>query len=136
MWLANLKELKERTRMSTRQIAEKTNLPERTIRRIFTGETEHPYVDTLDLIAKAMGYELGDLFSDTKVVVATDDLVEIKGTVSIVEAQRDLVLAENAILKSENATLTNKIALLEKDIQHKDELLALHNYYTKLMAKE
>ena len=132
MWLENLKELKKRTGMSTKQIAEKTTLPERTISRIFAGESDHPYADTLDLIVKAMGYDLGDIFSDTKVVVATDELVGIKEAVEVVEAERDLTLVENEMLKTKVAALTTEIELLKKDIQYKDEIIALHNYYNKL----
>lgn len=136
MWLENLKELKKKTGMSTKQIAEKTNLPERTVCRIFAGETEHPYADTLDPIVKAMGYDLGDIFSDTKVVVATDELVEIKETVDIVEAERDLILVENEMLKTKVAAMTTEIELLKKELQHKEELLALHNYYNKLKTND
>jgi transcriptional regulator with XRE-family HTH domain len=132
MWLENLKELKKKTGMSTKQIAEKTNLPERTICRIFGGETDHPYADTLDLIVKALGYDLGDIFADTKVIVATDDLVEIKESVNVVEAERDLTLVENEMLKTKVAAMTTEIELLKKELQHKEELLALHNYYIKL----
>ena len=132
MWLDNLKELKKRTGMSAKQIAEKTNLPERTVNRILAGETDHPYADTLDLIVKALGYDLGDIFADTKVIVATDELVEIKENVGIVEAEHDRILAENEMLKTKNAALTMEIELLKKDIQYKDEIIALHNYYNKL----
>ena len=133
MWLDNLKELKKKTGMSTKQIAEKTNLPERTICRILAGESQHPYADTLDLIVKALGnYDLGDIFADTKVVVATDDLVEIKEAVDIVEAEHDRVIAENEMLKAKNAAQAMEIELLKKELQHKEELLALHNYYNKL----
>ena len=133
MWLDNLKELKKKTGMSTKQIAEKTNLPERTICRILAGESQHPYADTLDLIVKALGnYDLGDIFADTKVVVATDDLVEIKEAVDIVEAEHDRVVAENEMLKAKNAAQAMEIELLKKELQHKEELLALHNYYNKL----
>lgn len=132
MWLENLKELKKKTGMSTKQIAEKTNLPERTICRIFGGETDHPYADTLDLIVKALGYDLGDIFADTKVIVATDDLVEIKESVNVVEAERDLTLVENEMLKTKVAAMTTEIELLKKELQHKDEIIALHNYYNKL----
>ena len=103
MWLENLQELKKKKGMTVKQIAEKTRLPERTINRILSGETDHPYADTLDIIVKALGYDLGDIFADTKVVVATDDLVEIKENVGIVEAERDLVLVENEMLKTKNA---------------------------------
>lgn len=134
MWLDNLKELKKKTGMSSKQIADKTNLPERTVCRIFSGETDHPYADTLDIIVKALGYDLGDIFADTKVVVATDDLVEIKDSVGVVEAERDLILVENEMLKAKNAALTTENELLKKELQHKEELLALHNYYKSVIS--
>lgn len=134
MWLENLQELKKKTGMTVKQIAEKTRLPERTINRILSGETDHPYADTLDLICKALGYDLGDIFADTKVIVATDDLVEIKENVDIVEAERDLILVENEMLKAKNAALTTENELLKKEIQHKDELLAIHNYYKSVIS--
>ena len=134
MWLENLKELKKKTGMTVKQIAERTTLPERTISRIFAGETDHPYADTLDIIVKALGYDLGDIFADTKVIVATDDLVEIKESVDVVEAERDLTIAENEMLKAKNAALSTEVELLKKEIQHKDELLALHNYYKSVIS--
>ena len=134
MWLENLKELKKKTGMSAKQIAEKTRLPERTINRILAGESDHPYADTLDLIVKALGYDLGDIFADTGVIVATTELVEIKESVDVVEAERDLTLAENEMLKAKNAALTTEVELLKKELQHKDELLALHNYYKSVIS--
>ncbi len=134
MWLDNLKELKKKTGMTVKQIAEKTSLPERTVSRIFSGETDHPYADTLDIIVKALGYGLGDIFADTGVIVATKELVDIKENVDVVEAERDLTIAENEMLKAKVAALTTEIELLKKEIQHKDELLALHNYYKSVIS--
>lgn len=134
MWLDNLKELKKKTGLTVKQIAEKSSLPERTINRIFSGETDHPYADTLDIIVKALGYDLGDIFADTGVIVATTELVEIKESVDVVEAQRDLTIVENEMLKSKIAALTTEIELLKKELQHKDELLALHNYYKSVIS--
>lgn len=136
MWLENLKELKARSGMTAKQIAEKTNLPERTVTRIFSGETDHPYADTLDIIAKALDADLGDVFSETKVIVATDELVNIKESVDVVEAERDLVAAENEMLKSKLAALTTEIELLKKELQHKEEIIALHNYYMKMRTAD
>lgn len=136
MWLENLKELKARSGMTAKQIAEKTNLPERTVTRIFSGETDHPYADTLDIIVKALGADLGDVFSETKVIVATDELVNIKENVDVVEAERDLVAAENEMLKAKNAALTTEIELLKKELQHKEEIIALHNYYMKMRTAD
>lgn len=132
MWLDNLKELKKLTGMSSKQIAEKTKLPERTINRILAGETDHPYVDTLHIIVTALGYSLNDIFADTNAVVATESIVEVKETVGVVEAERDLITAENAILKDKVAALTAENDMLKVQIKHKDEIIALHNYYNKL----
>lgn len=134
MWLDNLKELKKKTGLTVKQISERSSLPERTINRIFSGETDHPYADTLDIIVKALGYDLGDIFADTGVIVATTELVEIKESVDVVEAQRDLTIVENEMLKSKIAALTTEIELLKKELQHKDELLALHNYYKSVIS--
>ena len=87
MWLDNLKELKEKSGMTLKQIADKSHLPERTVVRIFAGESDHPYADTLDLISKAMGYDLGDVFSETKVVIAAPELIEIKENVTLCKSR-------------------------------------------------
>lgn len=138
MWLDNLKELKKKSGMSSKQIAEKSRLPERTVSRIFSGESDHPYADTLDLIVKALGdYDLGDIFADTNVVVATETLVDVKEAVEVLETEQENILAENEALKAELIAKDTEIQMLKdelvrKEAQHKDELLALVKYFTKI----
>ncbi len=132
LWLINLREMKKASNLSTKQIIEKTNLPERTVTRIFSGETDHPRIDTIYIIVKALGGTLNDIFADTNIVVASESLVEIKENVDIVTAERDLIVAENAMLKDKVTALTTENELLKMQIMHKEELLALHNYYNKL----
>lgn len=132
MWLDNLKEMKKLSGLSNKQIADKTKLPERTVTRILNGETDHPRVDTLYLIAQAVGANLNDIFADTTAVVATETLVEVKEVAAVVVAERDLVQAENDALKAKNDALTLEIELLKKELLHKEELLALVNYFTKI----
>lgn len=132
MWLDNLKELKKKTGMSAKQIADKTKLPERTVNRIFSGDTDNPYVDTLHRIVTVLGGSLDDILADTKVVVATESLVEVKENATAIEAERDLITAENAILKDKVATLTAENEMLKMQLKHKEEIIALHNYYNKL----
>lgn len=141
MWLDNLKDLKEKTGMTSKQIAEKTRLPERTVNRIFSGDTDNPYVDTLHRIVTVLGGSLDDILADTKVVVANESLVEVKetlaeveGTANVIEAERDLIKIENERLKVENANMTTELKLLKMELQHKDELLALHNYYKTVIS--
>lgn len=134
MWLDNLKELKKKTGMSAKQIADKTNLPERTVNRIFSGDTDNPYVDTLHRIVTVLGGSLDDILADTKVVVATESLVEVKENANVIEAERDLITAENAILKDKVAALSAENEMLKMQLKHKEEIIALHNYYNKLKS--
>ena len=131
MWLDNIKELKEQTGMSIKQIAENTNLPERTVTRIFSGSTNNPYVDTLHRIVTALGGSLDDILADTKLVVGEENLVTLKKDVDVVTAELDLIVAENAILKDKVCTLTTENEMLKREIKHKNEIIALHNYYIK-----
>lgn len=134
MWLDNLKELKKNKGMTCKQIADATKIPESTIKRIFSGDTDNPYVDTVRRIAIALDSTLDEIFAETKVVVATETLAEVKENTEVVEAERDLILVENEMLKAKNAALTTENELLRKEIQHKDELLALHNYYKSVIS--
>ncbi len=136
MWLDNLKELKKKTGMSAKQIAEKTSLPERTVSRIFSGDTDNPYVDTLHRIVTVLGGSLDDILADTKVVVGEENLVELQENVEVVTAERDLITAENAILKDKVTALTAENDMLKMQLKHKEEIIALHNYYNKLKSSD
>lgn len=131
MWLDNLKELKKSKGMTSKQIAEQTNLPERTVTRIFSGDTDNPYVDTLHRIVTVLGGSLDDILADTKVVVGEQNLVDLRETVDVVAAERDLITIENATLKDKVAALTAENELLRLKLAHKEEIIALHNYYNK-----
>ena len=128
--------------MTTKQIAEKSKIPERTINRIFAGESDHPYADTLDLIVKAMGdYDLGDIFADTNVVIATESIVEVKETVNELTAEQDSLLADNtkmkeALIAKETEIQDLRDELARRESQHKDELIELVKYFTKIKTTE
>lgn len=132
MWLDNLKELKKTKGMSSKQIAEKTNLPERTVARIFSGDTDNPYVDTLVRIVGVLGGSLDDILADTKSVVGNKDLATLQEEVDRLNGEMAIMQAENAVLNTKVATLSAENDLLRLKLEHKEELLALHNYYNKL----
>ena len=139
MWLENLKTLKKEKGLSSKQIADKTNLPERTVNRILSGETDNPYVDTLHRIVTVLGGSLDDILADTKVVVADKSLAEVQENVKTLQtdlesviAERDLLSVELSLLKDKYNTLSAELDLLKLKLAHKDEIIALHNYYNKL----
>ena len=129
MWLDNLKDLKKKTGMTSKHIAEMTNLPERTVSRIFSGDTDNPYVDTLHRIVTVLGGSLDDILADTKTVVATESLVVVQESANAMEAERNLIAVENEMLKAKVAALTTENEILSRELQHKEELLALHKFY-------
>ena len=135
MWLDNLKELKRSKGMTSKQIADATKIPESTIKRIFSGDTPDPYVSTIHRIVIALGGSLDHILADTNAVLATDNIVNVRETAEVVEAERNLAAAENEMLKAKNAALSTEIELLKKEIIHKDELLALHSYYKTHIEK-
>lgn len=136
MWLDNLKELKKNKGMTAKQIADATKIPESTVKRIFSGDTIDPYVSTIHRIVTVLGGSLDHILADTNAVLSTESLVEVKETAEVAEAERDLLLAELEILKTKTATQEAEIQLLKERLQHKDELLAVYNYFTKIKPTE
>lgn len=140
MWLDNLKELKRAKGMTTKQIADATKIPESTVKRIFAGDTEDPYVSTIHRIVITLGGSLDHILADTNAVLSSETIVEMKESVDVTAAERDSIAVENEMLKAKNAALTMENELLKKELAHKEELLALHNYYKThleiLMKKE
>lgn len=143
MWLDNLKELRKAKGMSVKQIAEQTNLPERTVTRIFSGDTDNPYVDTLHRIVTVLGGSLDGILADTKVVVGGADLITLQadvdrlnGEVERLNGELALANAEIAVQKSKADALTAENEILRLKLEHKEELLALHNYYIKMKGNE
>ena len=129
MWLDNLKELKKAKGMTSKQIADATKIPESTVKRIFSGETTDPYVTTIHRIVVALGGSLDHILADTNAVLSTESIVELKDAVDVIEASHEVLSAENEMLKAKVSALSTEIELLKKELAHKEELLALHNYY-------
>lgn len=131
MWLDNLKELKAKTGMSSKQIAEKTNLPERTVSRIFSGDTDNPYVDTLRRIVAVLGGSLDDIFAESKTIVATQNIIAMQEEIDRLQAELSLLDAERTAQQAQICALNSENALLRLELKYKEEIIALHNYYIK-----
>lgn len=131
MWLDTLKELKKSKGLSSKQIAEMTNLPERTVARVFSGDTPNPYADTLYRIVSVLGGSLDDILADSKAVVGSKTLATVQNELDQATAELMLVKAENTVLNDKAKALETENELLKLKLAHKEELLALHNYYIK-----
>lgn len=133
MWLDRIIEEKERLGLTPKMMSERIDgrLPEKTIIRILTRKTETPRIDTIIDLGASVRLTPREIFADTCAVVAPIELVDIKETADVIEAERDLIQSENDVLKAKVSAYEMEIELLKRELQHKEELLAVHNYYIK-----
>ena len=136
MWQENLLRLVEESGLTKHEIAERGNIPYDTVKRIIKGKTDNPTVETLISLARGLGCTVDDICVGTGAVIGTQRLVELQKMVDALTleketliAEKDLIVAESTILKDKVATLTAEIDLLKMQLMHKEELLAVHNYY-------
>lgn len=134
MWLEKLKELKKESGMSTKQIADKMNMSEKTVTRILSGETDRPYMDTLYDIVTALGGSLDDLFAEGKARLASGDLIVLQNDVDRLTTENNMLGAEIAVLKDKVVSLSSENDLLRMKLEHKDEIISLHNYYNSVIS--
>ena len=120
--------------MSSKQIADKTNLPERTVVRIFSGDTDAPRVDTLRRIVAVLGGSLDDIFAESGSVVANTNLITLQAEFDKLVDEVTLLKAENVMLKDKNVTLEAENDRLRLTLAYKEEVISLHNYYNKLKS--
>lgn len=130
MWREKIIEAKKAQGISTKTMSERTggHLPERTITRILSSETEFPRVDTILELGASVGLSAQEIFAETTLVVGDISLAALQTEVEMLKAERDSALAENAVLKDKIDTLKDKVDTL------KDEIISVHNYYIKLKS--
>ena len=143
MWLEIIKERRKELGYSIKHIAEEAKLTERTTARIFSGETEDPYASNLYRIAAVLDLSLDDILADGPAIVGSKRLNTLQEENSTLAAEVErltaelaLVSAEGAVLKDKIVTLTAENDILRLKLEHKEELLALHNYYIKSKAND
>lgn len=107
-------------------------MPERTVVRIFNGETANPSITTLIPIINFLGGSFDEIFADTKAIVGDKNLATLQDDINVITAERDSLVAENKILSEKVAVQTKEIELLNLKLMYTEELLATHNYYNKL----
>lgn len=140
MWLDNLKELKKEKNLSCKRLAELSNLPEKTVNRILSGQTANPYLDTLDRLAIALDSTIGDILAGTKAVVGDTSLAEMQAKIDELTAKNEELTAQLELVTKDYAIQIEKVNVLNKDLEltnlklmYTEKLLATHDYYNKLV---
>ena len=135
LFRARILEEKKKLNITVKTMSERSRLhtPEETMSRVLNSKTADPGIHTVLDMGETVGLEPYELFMDATLAAEFKIFLELKSRSEETEAERIRILAENESLKTENAALTNKIALLELKLEHKEEIIALHNYYNKLL---
>jgi transcriptional regulator with XRE-family HTH domain len=132
MWLDKLKNLKKQSGMTTKQIADKAKMAERTVTRIINGETYAPGIDKLRDIVYAMGGSLDDILDEADFKLPTPEAQALKTeNITLQNAVNDLT-DENVRLKDETAALKAELDHLRLTLEHKEEILKLQDEIIRL----
>jgi transcriptional regulator with XRE-family HTH domain len=135
-WLIKLDEARIKANMSTKQIAEAIGESERMVYRIFSGEAKNPSVNVVRKICRAVGASVNEIFEESGAVIASEEIVSLQGKVDTMSAENDLLRANLSALEARANSLSAENDVLRLEIKHKDEIIALHNYYNALLNKD
>lgn len=132
MWRDIILETKKAKGITTKSMADYTHMTEKTIKRILSGETGDPYVDTVIILGASVGLAPIEIFADTGLIVGTQDLAVLQAEVARLTAELEARTTEAATVRTEasdlakeNALLRLKLEHMEELIRHKDEIIAL-----------
>ena len=90
----DLKKMKDECGFTTREISKLSGVPESTISRIFSGQTDNPSFDAVCAVVQAMGGSL-----DTLTGMKTD--TQVKDDNSLIEIYKKIVAEKNRYIKIE-----------------------------------
>ena len=124
MWRDKIIEQKKLKNISTKTIAERAKMSEKTVARILKGETMFPSVDAVVDIGAAVGLSERDLFSESNLVVGNDDLVRL-------QTELAQLMDKCVRLEDENDRLRTKLAHKEEILAHKEKIISLYESITK-----
>lgn len=142
-WLINLIEIYNRVGKPFKQIAEEQGLAEKSVSNVFLIKSKNPGVDLIRRILTSLGAQWREIFGESGAVIGGQDLATLQEQVDTLSAEnatlkteKDLAVAELEILRNKSALQESEISLLKERLQHKDELLAVYNFFTKIKPTE
>ena len=102
MLIERLRALKDKSGMTSKEIAEKSNVPESTVTRILSGKTENPTIITVMAMTKAMGGTSADIFDDDAQIIPSANVIVSdaeKRHSEVVDLYREIVKTKNKWIK-------------------------------------
>lgn len=117
-WQTALNELRIKSGLSYKQLADTLNVSEKSVSRLFTGEAKKPDFFFVAQVIRKLGGSVSEILGEGGAYIVSQDIIALQTQYDELKASYDKLLEENEALKTKNATLT-------------DELLDVVNYFVK-----
>jgi transcriptional regulator with XRE-family HTH domain len=139
LWRSRLIELRNKSGLTYKQIAEKENIGEKTVSRVFSGEAKNPGVVLIRKIIHALGGTVNDIFEESDAVICSKDTAALQDEVTrlteenaMLTSSLNLANIELSVQKDKITALENENKILNLKIEYEEKLIAVHNFYNKL----
>ena len=131
MYRGRINEQKKILKISNKIISErsKLGLPEETVSRFLSSKAHDAHMSTFLDVCEAVELKPYEAFMDA--ITAAQFKLFLETRLSDIDNA-----AELEMLRAKAAAQEAEIALLKEKIQHKDEIIAIHNYYNSIMKKD
>lgn len=131
MFRERILEEKKKLGISVESMAARSrmHISEETMSRVLNAKTGDPGISTVLDMGETVGLLPYEIFMDSTLAAEFKAFLELKSKSEETETERIRIIAENESLKTINTTLSQKIEKLEMKLEHKEELLALHDHY-------
>lgn len=122
-WQIALNELRDKSKMSYKQIADALNVSEKSVSRLFTGEAKKPDFFFVAQVIRLLGGSVSEILGEGGAYIVSQDIITLQAQYDELKLSYDRLLEENKTLQDKNTELT-------------DELLSVVNYFIKNKPSE
>ena len=134
MYFERLKKAFADSGLTHKKLAEKSNVSEKTIKRMLISSDYHADLYTIERVTTALNITMQELFAETDVVLIRKDvLTELEDAKDFVETCKTLPI-ENLELRDTIASLNKTNALLQSKLDHQKEIISVHESYRSLIS--
>lgn len=138
MYLDKVRDLKKKTGLTNKYIAEKMHRSERTVARFFSGEKEIG-IDELRELVSIMGGTLDEVLDESDFKLPTPEVEALKNEITSLSSTIDEMKLVESALRDELAILKDKIISLDAEndrlrltLAHKEEIVSLQREVIEL----
>lgn len=108
-WLIALNDLREKSGMTYKEIADILKVSEKSVSRLFTGEAKKPDFFFVSQVIHTMGGSASEILGEAGAVVMTRDALVSQEQYDELKAAYDILLIENKALVQKNEELTAEL---------------------------